>query len=91
MRPFYDKDYYTPSMKGRYSIKCVLPALAPSMRYDGEATGAAAAMDAFARMRETADPTERKKLRRVLLNDCEPDTLAMVRILAKVREAAAPY
>jgi len=89
MRPFYDQDYYTPSMKGRYSIKYVLPALVPSMQYGGEVADGGAAMDAFARMRETADPTERKKLRRALLDYCELDTLAMVRILEKVREAAA--
>jgi len=90
MKPFYDQDYYTPPMRGRYSIKYVLPALAPSMKYDGEVTDGGAAMDAFARMRETADPTERKQLRRALLDYCELDTLAMVRILEKVREAAAP-
>lgn len=89
MAPFYNKDYYTPPMKGRYSIKYVLPALAPDMKYDGEVADGAAAMDAFARMRETADPTEREKLRRNLLDYCELDTLAMVRILEKVREAAA--
>jgi len=46
-------------------------------------------MYAFAVLRETGDPIEREKLRRALLEYCKQDTLAMVRILEKVREAAA--
>jgi len=88
MRPFCDKDYYTPPMKGRYSIKYVLPALVPGMQYEGEVADGNAAMYAFAVLRETGDPIEREKLRRALLEYCKQDTLAMVRILEKVREAA---
>jgi len=31
MIPFQNKDYYSPKMKGSYSIKNVLPALVPQM------------------------------------------------------------
>jgi hypothetical protein len=34
MMPFQKKWYYTPEMKGSYSIKFVLPALVPELSYD---------------------------------------------------------
>ncbi len=34
MLPFQKKWYYTPEMRGSYSIKAVLPALVPSLSYD---------------------------------------------------------
>ncbi|WP_392349183.1 DUF2779 domain-containing protein [uncultured Polaribacter sp.] len=34
MIPFQQKWYYTPKMKGSYSIKYVLPALAPDLSYN---------------------------------------------------------
>ena len=34
MIPFQNKWYYTPQMKGSYSIKYVLPSLAPKFSYD---------------------------------------------------------
>ena len=35
MIPFQQKWYYTPEMRGSYSIKYVLPALVPELSYDG--------------------------------------------------------
>ena len=34
MIPFQNKWYYTPEMRGSYSIKSVLPALAPELSYN---------------------------------------------------------
>jgi hypothetical protein len=34
MIPFQQKWYYTPEMKGSYSIKYVLPALVPELSYN---------------------------------------------------------
>ena len=34
MAPFRDRLYYTPEMRGSYSIKDVLPALVPELSYD---------------------------------------------------------
>jgi len=89
MVPFRNKDYYTPQMKGSYSIKYVLPALVPDMKYEGAITDGDAAMGAFAKLRKTRNPAERGMLRRELLGYCKQDTLAMVRILEKVREAVS--
>ncbi|MCW5942392.1 MAG: DUF2779 domain-containing protein [Fimbriimonadaceae bacterium] len=79
---------------GRTSIKVVLPALCPSMSYEGMAIaeGAGAAL-AFRRLHEPdLPPREEARLRRALLDYCRQDTLAMVeiyralRVLAKARE-----
>lgn len=84
MLPFKKKQYYSPAMKGRYSIKYVLPALVPEMtsaykELDGIHNGMDA-MTIFPKLVEMEDE-ERLKNRTALLKYCELDTLAMVRIL----------
>ncbi len=89
MNPFQQKNYVTPSMNGSYSIKYVLPALVPDMKdaykeLDGVQNGAEA-MNAFANMSKLEED-EKEKVRRGLLAYCELDTLAMVRVLNKLKE-----
>lgn len=90
MTPFQQKHYVTPSMKGSYSIKYVLPALVPHMaeaykELDGVQNGSEA-MSAFANMSKLED-AQKEKMRNALLVYCKLDTLAMVRVLDKLREA----
>jgi len=89
MIPFQQKHYVTPSMKGSYSIKYVLPALVPEMaeayqELEGVQNGSEA-MSAFAHMSKL-DSVEKEKMREALLAYCKLDTLAMVRVLEKLRE-----
>ncbi len=89
MTPFQQKHYVTPEMKGSYSIKYVLPALVPEMAeaykaLDGVHNGSEA-MNAFANL-EKMDTTEKERTREALLKYCELDTLAMVRVLEKLRK-----
>jgi len=89
MTPFQQKHYVTPSMKGSYSIKYVLPTLVPEMaeaykELDGVQNGAEA-MSAFATMSKL-DDEEKEKMRKALLAYCKLDTLAMVRVLNKLKE-----
>ncbi len=89
MTPFQQKHYVTPSMNGSYSIKYVLPALVPDMaeayqELDGVQNGAEA-MSAFANMSKLEEG-EKERLRNALLEYCKLDTLAMVRVLGKLRE-----
>jgi hypothetical protein len=91
MTPFQKKDYYTPAMKGSFSIKMVLPALVPSMQQaykelDGVQNGGEA-MQTFAKLATMDDQQEIKRLRRALLAYCKLDTLAMVRVLEKLEES----
>lgn len=92
MTPFQKRYYYTPKMRGSYSIKYVLPALVPEMaeaykKLDGVQNGGDA-MRTFAQLSEIEDEKEKARLREALLRYCELDTLAMVKILEKLREVA---
>ncbi len=89
MTPFQQKHYVTPSMNGSYSIKYVLPALVPEMadaytELNGVQNGSEA-MSAFASMSKLEE-NEKERLRNSLLEYCKLDTLAMVRLLEKLRE-----
>ena len=89
MTPFGQKHYVTPSMNGSYSIKYVLPALVPEMQdaykeLDGVQNGGEA-MNAFANMSKLG-VDEKKKMRNSLLEYCKLDTLAMVRVLGRLKE-----
>lgn len=91
MAPFASKSYYHPKMQGSYSIKYVLPALMPEfesaykdlnlIHNGGEAMQAYEAMTHM-----SADECEAYK--KALLAYCKLDTLAMVKVLEKLREVA---
>jgi hypothetical protein len=75
--------YYHPGQQGSWSIKQVLPAMAPELRYDAlpgvKDGGMAMAAYVKAIARETT-PEEREQLRQELIAYCGLDTLAMVRV-----------
>ena len=88
MIPFQKKWYVTPTMNGSYSIKYVLPALIPEFEkaykeLDGVQNGGQA-MNTFANMSKLND-TEKQKMRNSLLEYCKLDTLAMVKVLEKLK------
>jgi hypothetical protein len=89
MTPFQKKWYVTPSMRGSYSIKYVLPALVPEFEkaykdLDVVQNGQEA-MNAFANIAKLNEQ-EKQKVRTALLEYCKLDTLAMVKILEKLRD-----
>jgi hypothetical protein len=74
--------YYHPDMRGSWSIKAVLPTIAPELTYDNlEVADGGMAQEAFQEILrpETAD-NRREILRSQLLQYCERDTFAMVRL-----------
>lgn len=81
--PVARERYYHPRQQGSWSIKHVLPAVAPDLRYDaldGVQHGGAA-MQAYAEAIDAATgPARREQIRRQLLDYCHLDTLAMVRL-----------
>lgn len=82
MVPFQQKSYYTPSMRGSYSIKKVLPALVPSLSYkDLEIQEGGSASNIFAGMFIGDYAGDIEKTRKDLLEYCKLDTFAMVEIL----------
>lgn len=87
MIPFQKRYYYTPGMNGSYSIKQVLPALDPHTSYDElEIAIGGVASAAFNSLRTIDSEEEKQKVRENLLQYCEMDTYAMVRILSELRK-----
>lgn len=80
--PLSRDHYYHPEMRGSWSIKAVLPTIAPELSYEGMAVAhGGAAQEAYEEITLPETTTERKaQLRQGLLEYCELDTLAMVRI-----------
>ena len=82
MIPFQQKWYYTPEMKGSYSIKSVLPALVPELSYnDLEIKEGGTASNTFLSMVNGTFEGDVEETRKQLLEYCELDTYAMVKIL----------
>lgn len=90
MIPFQQQRYYSKAMQGSYSIKYVLPALCPGdpeLDYhalEGVHNGSEASAT-FADMPNHL-PEEIQTMRKNLLKYCCLDTLAMVKVLEKLRE-----
>lgn len=88
MIPFKKKQIYHWQFEGSYSIKAVLPALVPEMGYDSlDICAGQMASDGWMRMVHSSSVEERQLIREQLLLYCRQDTIAMVRILEKMREA----
>ena len=89
MIPFQNQDYYSRAMQGSYSIKYVLPALCPGdPELDYHALeGVHNGGEASAAFADLADhtPEEITVIRKNLLAYCGLDTLAMVKVLEKLR------
>jgi len=83
LHPLTKTNYYHPDMRGSWSLKKVLPTVAPDLTYEGldivgegsEAEGAF--MELLA---PDIEPVRRDAVRAALLKYCELDTLALVRL-----------
>lgn len=89
--PITQAAYYHPDMMGSWSIKAVLPTVAPDLSYDdlkGVQDGGGAQL-AFEEATAPSTPPERREtLRAQLLAYCERDTLATVRLAARLQGGA---
>jgi hypothetical protein len=90
MTPFMHKHYYSPAMKGSYSIKAVMPALVPEMQdaysqLDLIHSGGDA-MNAYSTLHLIKDHAQTERIRTALLEYCRLDTLSMVKILDKLKD-----
>jgi hypothetical protein len=85
MIPFRNKDVYRWKMEGSYSLKYVLPALAPELTYEGmQISDGGMAANAWLRLWEMDDSAEIEGVRSALLEYCKLDTLGIVRVLEKL-------
>jgi hypothetical protein len=84
LHPPTRRHYYHPQMQGSWSIKAVLPTVAPGLRYSalGEVQDGFAAQNAYVEaIAPTTSEARRAALRRALLDYCRHDTLALVRLV----------
>ncbi len=81
--PIASEHYYHPDQQGRWSIKNVLPTIAPDLRYD-ELDGVQDGGMAMMAFREAVHPAtegfRKAQIERQLLDYCRRDTEAMVRV-----------
>ena len=85
MIPFQKKWYYTKEMKGSYSIKKVLPALDNELTYNElQIQDGGLASHTFTQLITNKENKKFESVRRNLLDYCEMDTLAMVKIVEKL-------
>ena len=87
MVPFRRKDVYLWQMEGSYSIKYVLPALVPELNYEAlEISNGEMASSAWLALAQETEPAKCETIRKQLLEYCGLDTMAMVRILERLKE-----
>ena len=81
--PLVRKHCYHPDMKGSWSIKAVLPTIAPDLNYEAldKIHDGMAASSAFMEIvAGSMSPDDTKSTREALLEYCKLDTLAMVKL-----------
>lgn len=87
MAPFRSKQIYNWQFEGSYSIKAVLPALIPELSYDSlNISDGGTAAESWLKMINTGNTEEQEQINRDLLEYCHLDTLAMVKILEKMKK-----
>ena len=76
------RNFYHPQFHGSFSLKDVLPALVPSMKYETPAIreGSIASLQCLRMLDPSTLPEEKDKIRKDLLAYCAHDTLGMVKI-----------
>lgn len=78
------RNYYHPDMRGSWSLKAVLPTVAPDLDYgdlDEVQDGVLAQVAYEEAIAPGTSAARRETIRRNLLRYCERDTLAMVRLV----------
>lgn len=84
LHPLTRRHFYHPAMHGSWSIKAVLPTVAPDLSYEtlGEVRDGLAAQTAYLEAIDAnTSAARRADLRRALLDYCRRDTLALVRLV----------
>lgn len=84
LHPITAQHYYHPDMQGSWSLKSVLPTIAPELDYEdlGEICDGGAASTAYLELiAENTSAERRRALHDGLLEYCKRDTIAMIEIV----------
>jgi hypothetical protein len=90
LHPPVQQFYYHPAMAGSWSLKAVLPTIAPDMQYselEGIQEGTAASEGYLEAIHPDTDPERKAELKEQLLRYCKFDTEAMVRLVQFLEKA----
>jgi hypothetical protein len=92
--PMVRESYYHPAMRGSFSIKKVLPTIAPDLDYrelDSVADGTAAQVAyLYAAFDPGTTPQRREQYRQALLRYCKRDTWAMIEVAYHLQRLGRP-
>jgi len=89
--PLTRQHYYHPDMMGSWSIKAVLPTVAPDLNYndlEGVHDGMEAQLAYFEAVQTDLSSIQRKLIERQMLEYCKLDTLAMVKMVDFFQESS---
>ncbi len=87
LEDIFKAGYIDIAFGGSTSIKKVLPILVPELTYDSmSVANGTDAMEAFSKIIELEDISEKTQLKKDMLAYCKLDTLAMVKIFEKINE-----
>jgi len=83
-----------PDFGGSFSLKSVAPALVPGLGYEdldiGEGSAASTVLEALLLRAGSIPADERARLRRQLMDDCQRDTLATVKVYERLVSVPPP-
>lgn len=86
--PFQKKHFYCTPMKGSYSMKALLPAVAPELHFNQlDIKNGIAALAAFEKLQVETDMFKALETRQKLIEYCKMDTLGLVKIFEELEKA----
>jgi predicted RecB family nuclease len=90
--PVVRNHVYHPDLGGSFSLKSVLPAMVPELRYDilaiGDGATASLELERLLFQEEELAPEAKAQLRLDLLRYCHQDTWGLVKLLERLRHLA---
>jgi hypothetical protein len=92
LHPIVKDNYYHPAMHGSWSIKAVLPTIAPELDYKNLGAiqeGTAAQLAYLEAISLESQMARREEIRKSLLEYCKHDTLAMVTVAKSLASQVA--
>ena len=92
--PIVRDHVYHPEFGGSFGLKSVAPALVPGLGYEdldiGEGSAASTVLEALLLREDSVPAADRATLRRQLMDYCERDTLATVKVYERLVSVPSP-
>ncbi|MBF0397826.1 MAG: DUF2779 domain-containing protein [Desulfobacterales bacterium] len=91
--PIVRENYYHPKMQGSFSLKSVLPTIAPELSYKNISlnNGISASLAYLEAIQQKTTTQRREEIKQDLLEYCKMDTKALVKIVAFLKNSASIF